>query len=241
MTVTFRDLAGMDEFVAAEAMQTAVWGKGDKVDPADLMMVIAQEGGLAAGAFDDGAKLLGYVFGFPTVTPGVQHSHRLAVLPEARNLGLGSRLKWYQRDWCLARQITHVRWTFDPLRRTNAILNITRLGAQVSTYLPDYYGEMQGINKGTASDRLLADWYLDNPGVRARPATQAANAVSIDGAQYIEIPSDFATLLAADPQTATAERLRVRHALQTAFARSFVVRGFDPATNAYILLPGKPI
>ncbi|HEX9857427.1 MAG TPA: GNAT family N-acetyltransferase, partial [Paracoccaceae bacterium] len=96
----FRDLQGLAEFRAAEAMQRTVWGQGDKEDPADLMMVIQQEGGIAAGAFD-GGQLLGYVFGFPTRAPHVQHSHRLAVLPQGRGRGLGLRLKWFQREWCL--------------------------------------------------------------------------------------------------------------------------------------------
>ena len=89
--VLFRDLSGMDEFRAAEGLQRAVWGEGDLPDPADLMMVIQAEGGLVGGAFVAG-RLLGYVFGFPTRDPQVQHSHRLAVLPEARGLGLGAAL-----------------------------------------------------------------------------------------------------------------------------------------------------
>jgi predicted GNAT superfamily acetyltransferase len=236
VTVTFRDLHGMEEFLAAEAMQTAVWGQGDKVDPADLMMVIAQEGGLAGGAFEYD-RLLGYVFAFPTVTPGVQHSHRLAVLPQARNLGLGSRLKWYQRDWCLVRGIGHIRWTFDPLRRTNAILNIARLGAQVTTYLPDYYGAMEGINKGTASDRLLADWYLDAPDVSAR-AGGKRNGVPLDAGNVtrVGIHPDFASLLDHDAIAARSERLRVRAELQSAFAAGRVIKGFDPDTSNYMLV-----
>ncbi|GAB1361027.1 hypothetical protein MASR1M32_02630 [Rhodobacter sp.] len=155
----FRDLSGMAEMRMAEDLQRQVWGEGDLPDPADLMMVIQAEGGLVAGAFAEG-RLLGYIFGFPTRDPQVQHSHRLAVAPQARGLGLGARLKLYQRDWCLARGITHVRWTFDPLRALNATLNIARLGAQSGTYLEDYYGEMAGINSGLASDRLLVDWDL---------------------------------------------------------------------------------
>ena len=233
MTVILRDLQGMDEFRAAEALQRAVWGAGDKEDPADLMMVIQHEGGLVAGAFRDG-QLLGYVFGFPTVTPGVQHSHRLAVLPQARSLGLGMRLKWYQRDWCLARGISHVRWTFDPLRRTNANLNIARLGARVSTYLPDYYGEMEGINSGTASDRLLADWHLDGAAVRA---CAAGAPLAVQAAARIAIPADFDRLLAQDPAAARIARLRVRHEMQAALAAGLVVSGFDPATDSYLLTP----
>jgi predicted GNAT superfamily acetyltransferase len=136
-----RDLSGMAEFRQAEALQNAVWGKEDTADPADLMMVIQAEGGLCAGAFLDG-RLIGYVFGFPTRDAGVQHSHRLAVHPGARGLHLGSRLKWYQRDWCLARGIEHVRWTFDPLRGVNASLNIGALGAIVRTYYTDFYGRL---------------------------------------------------------------------------------------------------
>ena len=160
--LTFRDLSGMAEFRAAENLQRAVWGAGDQPDPADLMMVIQAEGGLVGGAFA-AEKLLGYVFGFPTRETRVQHSHRLAVLPEARGLQLGVRLKFYQRRWCLERGITHVRWTFDPLRIVNATMNIHRLGATSDTYLPDYYGEMAGINSGLASDRLLVDWDLAAP------------------------------------------------------------------------------
>ena len=164
--ISFRDLSGMAEFRAAEDLQRAVWGEGDLPDPADLMMVIQDEGGLIGGAFADG-RLLGYVFGFPTRDPQVQHSHRLAVLAEARGMQLGVRLKRYQRRWGLVRGITHVRWTFDPLRTVNATLNIHRLGATATAYLPDYYGKMAGINSGIASDRLKL-------GGRVRPPSSTA-------------------------------------------------------------------
>ena len=78
-----RDLSGMEEFFKAEQLQRDVWGEDDTEDPADLMMVIQHEGGLVAGAFD-GERLVGYIFGFPTRETNVQHSHRLAVLPEGR-------------------------------------------------------------------------------------------------------------------------------------------------------------
>ena len=86
--IVFRDLAGMAEFNAAEELQRIVWGRDDTPDPADLMMVIQKEGGLVAGAFVDGV-LKGYVFGFPTRAPDVQHSHRLAGHPDQRGGGLG--------------------------------------------------------------------------------------------------------------------------------------------------------
>lgn len=234
--VAFRDLAGMAEFRAAEDLQRAVWGEGDLPDPADLMMVIQAEGGLAGGAFA-GGRLVGYVFGFPTRDPAVQHSHRLAVGARARGLGLGLRLKLYQRDWCLARGIARVRWTFDPLRALNAQLNIHRLGATSDSYLPDYYGAMEGINRGLASDRLMVDWDLARPEVaalargEARPP-QAAEAI------LPALPEDLRLLAQSDPQAAQDLRLRLRAQLQDAFARGNRIVDFDRTTRRYLVARG---
>jgi predicted GNAT superfamily acetyltransferase len=232
-----RDLSGMEDFFKAEQLQRDVWGVDDTEDPADLMMVIQHEGGLAAGAFED-ERLLGYVFAFPTREPHVQHSHRLAVHPDARGKGLALRLKRYQRDWCLARGITLVRWTFDPLRHTNAHLNIARLGAEVSTYHADYYGVMKGINSGLPSDRLRADWHLASeraaacaawePGRRATPISQDVRRVAI--------VADLDRLLAEDYATALAARLRVRDSLSRLFAEGHVICGYDAAATSYLLV-----
>ncbi len=188
MSIVLRDLAGMPEFLAAEDLQRQIWGADDTADPADLMMVIQHEGGLVAGAFD-GATLVGYIFGFPTRDPEVQHSHRLGVLPSVRGGGLSVQLKRYQRDWCLARGIRTVRWTFDPLRVTNAHLNIARLGAIVRTYHADYYGAMAGINAGLPSDRLLAEWLLESP--QAAVLARGEHLVPPDDAARVAIPKDI--------------------------------------------------
>ena len=231
-----RDLEGMAEFHAAEDLQCDVWGPDDKIDPGDLMMVIQAEGGLAAGAFLE-SRLIGYVFAFPTVTPGVQHSHRLAVRAEARGLGLGLKLKLYQAEWCLQRGIRHVRWTYDPLRLPNAALNIGRLGATATTYHRDYYGEMGGINAGTASDRLLADWWLDGERyARCRAGEAMLTAEVAAKAHRITLPTDFGRLLKADPNVASAERLRVREAIEAAFSDGYTIVGIDVTEPAYLLL-----
>ena len=231
--LTFRDLSGMAEFRAAEDLQRAVWGEGDQPDPADLMMVVQAEGGLIGGAFAEG-RLLGYVFGFPTRDPQVQHSHRLAVLPEARGLRLGVRLKHYQRRWGLERGISHVRWTFDPLRPVNATLNIHRLGATATTYLPDYYGEMAGINSGIASDRLLVDWELGSEVVaaladgRARPHQPAAHLP-------LTLPDDLEALTRDAPEQAQALRMGMRQEMQAAFAKGRRIVDFDRKLRQYLL------
>lgn len=231
--ITFRDLAGMAEFRAAEDLQRAVWGEGDLPDPADLMMVIQAEGGLVGGAFGDG-RLLGYIFGFPTRDPQVQHSHRLAVLPQARGLQLGVRLKLYQRRWGLERGVTHVRWTFDPLRPVNATLNIHRLGATSATYLPDYYGEMAGINSGLASDRLMVDWELGSAVVKAlaegRPRPPQPST-----ALPLTLPEDLEALTRDAPEQAHDLRMGLRRELQAAFAAGRRIVDFDRTRRQYLL------
>lgn len=231
-----RDLSGMEEFFKAEQLQRDVWGAEDTEDPADLMMVIQHEGGLVAGAFD-GERLVGYIFGFPTREPHVQHSHRLAVHPDARGKSLALHLKRYQREWCLARGISLVRWTFDPLRHTNAHLNVGRLGAEITTYHPDYYGVMKGINAGLPSDRLRADWHLASERARDCAAWEPGRPLPAAAADAVEVPivRDLDRLLAEDYAAALAARLRVREALTAWFARGYAIRHYDTARAAYLL------
>jgi len=233
--LVLRELSGVAELKHAEWFQKEVWGKDDPPDNSDLMLAIQHEGGLVAGAFKDG-RMLGFLFGFPTSQPHIQHSHRLAVHPDSRGMGLGAKLKWFQRDWCLARGITLVRWTFDPLRRINAGLNIARLGGSASTYYQDYYGEMVGINAGIPSDRLLVDWYLTAPRVEALAKGQATAVADGAGeALTVEVPKDLDRLRVADLDAAISERLRVREEMTSAFSKGYKVEGFDTEACCYLL------
>lgn len=229
----------MEEFFKAEELQRIVWGREDTEDPADLMMVIQHEGGLVGGAFD-GDQLMGYVFGFPTRVPEVQHSHRLAVHPAARGSGLAVQLKRFQRSWCLQRGIDTVRWTFDPLRHVNANLNVKRLGVEIATYYPDYYGVMKGINAGLASDRLLAEWKLNDPTVVSLAADEVlgvTNSARPAEGTTVSIPKDIDHLIKTDLNAAIAARLRVREKLTQCFEQKLVIRGYDAQQGEYHLSP----
>lgn len=225
--ITIRDLNGVAEFKQSEQLQRDVWGDDDIPDNSDILLAIQYEGGLVAGAFD-GERLLGFVFGFPTQDPTIQHSHRLAVHSDARGLGLGAKLKEYQRDWGRERGIEVVRWTFDPMLAVNATLNIHRLGARARIYYPDYYGAMPGINAGVPSDRVLAEWHIAEPAVQ--PATDHEGATA-----QVTIPADFHRLVQSDPAHALSERLRVRQELSDLFAQGFDVVDFDRAACCYVL------
>jgi chorismate synthase len=255
--VEIRELRTIAEMVAAENIQLLVWGDDIKPHPKELLIPVQAEGGLVAGAFAPQGELVGMVFGFPTLDPAVQHSQMLCTLEEWRGQGIGRRLKWFQREWCLARGITLARWTVDPLRAVNAELNIRCLGATAATYLPDYYGVMQGIDAGTPTDRLLVEWRLDSPRVSARvnqpptdaefPAAEPAFTVSggrpgvprptLDCPQILlPLPEHFISLCKSDPQLALSWRLQTRALFGGFFSRGYRITGFTHRGGpAYLL------
>lgn len=255
--IVIRELRGTRELKEAEWIQRMVWGQETVPESCELLQAMQDFGGLVAGAFDSFDHLVGFIWGFPTRDPGVQHSHRLAVLAEWRGQGIGARLKWFQREWCLERGIHLVQWTVDPLRAANAELNIRHLGATCGTYLVDYYGEMNGIDAGAPSDRLLMDWHLDAPGLDERrlhhpedrgfPNAAEANRVLAgrphdartdlnDNQVLVRIPCDFIRLSSKDRALAILWRLHTREILQVYFQRGYRITGFTRAGGpAYLL------
>ncbi len=257
-----RDLKGIQEMAAAEALQKVVWKSDEDFDNKDILTAIQHAGGMVVGAFDPQGTLAGFIFGFPTIHPQVFHSHRLAVLPAHRRHGLGEKLKWFQRDWCLARNIDTVQWTTDPLRTINADLNIRCLGAISKVYYENYYGEMDGINAGAPSDRILMDWHLTAPRVLARikgeaPQINPAGAAEVNPRAVgtitwevldlnaplilLNLPEDFGFLLSTDLEMALNWRLHIREALERHFARGYFISQFTRINGPAYLLERSPL
>jgi GNAT superfamily N-acetyltransferase len=160
--IVIRRLATHEDYKACVALQKETWG-GDFVEcvPPAILMVSQKIGGVAAGAFDASGKILGFVFGMTGVKDGrlVHWSDMLAVRPEARDLGIGHRLKLYQRDLVREIGVKSILWTYDPLVARNAHLNLNRLGAKVSEYVVNMYGEdMAGeLNRGLGTIDSLSN------------------------------------------------------------------------------------
>ena len=107
------------------------------------------------------ATLLGFVFGLTGVERGkiVHWSDMLAVRPEARNLGLGRRLKEHQRQLVRELGASVIYWTYDPLIARNAHLNFNRLGVRLAEYVEDMYGITDSVlHGGVPTDRLVVAW-----------------------------------------------------------------------------------
>ncbi len=187
------DLAGCRDAVA---LQEQVWGPGSEIVPASVLLVSAKRGGILIGAFDQ-AGLAGFVWSMPGTKERVRThwSHMLGVRHDARRTGLGRRLKLAQRDRALEQGIDLIEWTFDPLQAPNAHLNFTVLGAIASTYLTDVYGDMAGhLHRGTATDRLIAEWHIRTPHVERRVALLGkVGAGPIRSAEILAAPQVLTT------------------------------------------------
>ena len=123
-----------------------------------------------------------------------------------------------------------------PLTATeiNATLNLHRLGATSGTYLPDYYGEMAGINSGLGSDRLLVDWELGSHTVAALAEGRACPQ-SPGAFLPLTLPEDIEALTRDAPDQAEALRLTLRQELQAAFAAGRRIVDFDRNLRQYRL------
>ncbi|TDD42495.1 GNAT family N-acetyltransferase [Nonomuraea terrae] len=225
MTVTIAELTGPAEHHQAAGLISAIWRR-ELLEPG-LIRTIAHVGGYVVGARRDG-ELVGISVGI-FAGDGHLHSHITGVLPGARG-GIGRALKEHQRAWALARGVTAVSWTFDPLVSRNAYLNVHVLGARPAAYLPDFYGTMRdAINAGEDTDRLYVVWDLTAPSP-ARGEADLDGAVVLlcrDGDEpartsspprtgtrlAVAMPPDIETLRAAAPATARRWRTAVREAL----------------------------
>jgi predicted GNAT superfamily acetyltransferase len=212
-----RILETPEEMAAVEELARAVWPGDDlEVVPAHLLLAVAHNGGLVAGAFA-GDRLAGFVFGFPglVATPEglqIKHcSHQLGVHPDYRDRGLGFDLKRFQ--WQIVRDqgIRWITWTYDPLLSRNARLNIAKLGAVCNTYLRDAYGELRDtLNTGLPTDRFQVDWWSESPQVAARMAEDHCALPDLSdylrgGAELLNPPDPAG--IAKPPHEAPADRL----------------------------------
>jgi chorismate synthase len=269
--IEVRALETHEELVACVELQRETWGSdfSDRV-PVSILKVSQRVGGVAAGAFAPDNKLLGFVFGLTGVERGriVHWSDMLAVRPEARRLGLGRRLKEYQRSVVRERGGEVIYWTYDPLVARNAHLNFNRLGVRLGEYAEDMYGITDSVlHGGIPTDRLVVAWptrddevkmriaeaartlasgdCTDGPVVTADWTERASGASILPHCLRVEIPADAEAILTRSRDEARDWRMRVRQSLQWCLGAGYLISAveFDEQSpHAYYLMtkPARP-
>lgn len=216
MDFQIRRLNNREELNDVVAMQEIVWT--NDVIPLHRLLSDIHNGGIILGAYQN-EQLLGFQYSTPAILNGRSFlwSQMTAVLPEIKGRGLGYKLSLQQREEALRDNFNLVAWTVDPLESLNAFLNIGKLGAICSTYIEDYYGNLDdALNSGMPTDRLKVEWHIGSSGL----TIQNSDPVKID------IPSDIQQLKKDDKAAAMRWRLKVRAELQTAFAAGYAICGF---------------
>jgi predicted GNAT superfamily acetyltransferase len=248
--VRVRTIAERREADAVADIFTRVWQRAEI--SADFTWALAYAGNYVALAEAD-ATVVGAALAFrghddegPLV-----HSHITGVLPELQGRSVGYALKLHQRAWTLAAGLDRLTWTFDPLVARNAYFNVTKLGAELVRFHPDFYGPLpDGINAGDETDRCVVSWRLSSerslaalagtlaPPDVARLRDEGAHVVLSRGPDdepkltpeeaptlLCHLPSDAVALRAERPEVAMAWRRALRAVLDPAFANGYRVVG----------------
>jgi len=255
--ITIRDLDAIPDIEPLLRLEKEVWGLDDAdVTPLTLIVALKAAGSIVVGAFD-GREMVGFALAFPSFEQGKVglHSHMLAVRPSHREYGLGYRLKLAQRERALARGLTEMTWTFDPLRSLNAHLNFNKLGVISDSYRVDFYGPQTSSHLHTnGTDRLWVTWHMADSRVQDRLNGRGKPAEVVDALKHleplirfngdgkpaegdlaaalsrqriaIEIPRDMDQLEHTNKQLAHEWRMATRRAFTEALNAGFVVKEF---------------
>jgi predicted GNAT superfamily acetyltransferase len=238
-SIVVRACHGLDEFRACVALQKEIWSEADlEIVPDTIFVVAAHTGGQTLGAFD-GKRLIGFTLSMPGLRNGAPylHSHMTGVVADYRDRGAGRMLKLFQRDEALSRDIRLIEWTFDPLEMRNAHFNLNRLGAICRRYMPNLYGVTTSpLHRGLATDRLIAEWYLDSPRVLAALNDELPNPEFADA---IEIPASLEVWKSSDLWQVQTLQSKVREQFTECFAKGYAAVGVakTPQGSAYQLAP----
>lgn len=217
--IKIRPLLTIEDQSMGRAVFDHTWAMdaGTEITP-NLLQAMVHSGAYLSGAFI-GNECVGAAFAFPATTGGLHlHSHMTAVLDKYRDRGVGYLLKIDQWHWAKKNNYKEITWTFDPLVRRNAKLNLLKLGADIASYHPNFYGDMpDALNAGDESDRVLASWKVigDKPVSRSEIVEPLANDI------LIAIPEDIVAIREID----LAENLKWRHKVRDQFVDAFAKGG----------------
>ncbi|HEX4946028.1 MAG TPA: GNAT family N-acetyltransferase [Blastocatellia bacterium] len=249
-TYQIRDCTSLEDYNACLNMQREVWQFADlDITPLRSFVITRTGGGFTLGAFaEDDGRLLGFAHAlaaFDEQNRPYFYSQMLAVSPQLQNAGIGMELKFAQRRRALERGIPLMVWTFDPLQSRNAYLNIVKLGAVVRKYKVNYYGHYSSsvLHRGLDSDRLLAEWWVESPRVRAIAETAGKIETPVTPVASVEVPFEIEALKTRNLDEARAWQLKIRAEFEQHLAAGLYcadfVRGNAHTPSRYLFFPDE--
>lgn len=236
-TYQIRDCVSLEDFADCLKMQRDVWQFSDlDITPLRSFVITRNSGGFTLGAFaESDGSLLGFAHALAAFDEQRQpffYSQMLAVAPHLQNSGIGVELKFAQRRRAVERGVPLMIWTFDPLQSRNAYLNIIKLGAVVRKYKVNYYGNQStsALHRGVDTDRLLAEWWVDSPRVRA--LAEAAGKVETQSPVIasVEVPFEIEQIKARSLDEARAWQIKIRAGFEQYLAAGLYCANFARGT-----------
>jgi predicted GNAT superfamily acetyltransferase len=226
------------EYRACQEVQRAAWRISDEkyIIPIATFVGAQRHGGLVLAAYDHTDSCVGFSFAFLGMIDQQIgfYSQITGILPGHQGQGIGRALKFTQRSIARNRGIPIIAWAFDPLQRGNARFNLKILGARVTQFIPNMYGERSdGLNPHNPTDRLIVIWETSPETHKADFNCDVSSSFSLITFQngcpmpspesaparlcHIVIPSDINQIRREHPSLAAAWQ----HAVSTAFSRAF--------------------
>lgn len=227
------------------------WGSLSPINR-DLLVAMEFHGGIILMA-EDGGKIVGIQVSVPGRRRGHSYlySHVTGVIPEYRDLNVGSKLKLRQKDLAIQMGFNLIAWTFDPALAKNAYFNIVRLGTIARSYHINFYGSMvDHLNSGLPTDRLVAEWWIDRP--REMPNNKRKidmtsgevpdpDALEPETTVTVSIPENFEKIKKDDMERALQIRLNIRKTLTELLKSGYIILDFKKETHSYVLVNNESI
>lgn len=248
--IRVRVLSNLEDLQAVEVLVNETWPAEVSIS---MLRALCKAGNFVSGAYRDEA-LIGACIGFFGIGGRQEmHSHLAIVDARHRTTGVGAALKLHQRAWALEHGVACICWTYDPLERRNAYVNLTKLAARPVEYLVNFYGDHgDGDGRAFPTDRLMLTWDLTSAAVTAAASQSSASpdlallqaggsdlvlAMDARGAPQegrdtgapvllIGTPQEVGRLRTSDAGLALEWRLQLRDHLRRALASGARVTGF---------------
>lgn len=221
-------------------------------DCAPEYIAIGQSGNYLHGMYVDD-DLVGVAHAFLGFFRGqvVVYLHFIAVAPEWRDRGIGTRIHGHLRDWALTRDVGEIVWLFDPLVRRNAYTNLVKLGASVVEFKLNVYGVLSTAHEtADDSDRLMVRWHLDGASQSPLRSSDFLTVLEVDDdggprlhgriSQHWKayLPFDIEAIRIQSPTQAVSWRNAMRTVLAEADELNLSVQGLT-SDGAYLIAPRK--